>query len=419
MTASAASSVPTHTDPVRAPDFTHRRPERKSCFQWVPSDVEQLQETERQLLSGLVFEQRTIAGINTISSPRTSKSPLRKTVILLHGFGGGLGVWAQNWKHLSERYHVHAIDLPGFARSVRTPAPKMTDTETAMVWYEQRLEQWLTEAAGSALLSEDITLVGHSFGGYIAAQFVTKRLERHMLQQQRQQHPFVPIQHLVLADPWGVPPRSAEEEAKRPMPLRIRVALRLFYAFSPLAVLRAAGPWGPNFLPKVRPDFAGRWSNLPDPMIFYDYTYHCNALTPPTGEKAFKACCEGRGFAKEPLATIIPQRFDRLLSFTRSIHDPLERGVLMKMVPHTTIMYGEHTWMTKSAGFDMALAVRQLLHEANTSTTSSPTTRSPKVVCATVSDAGHQLNTDNVDEFNAKLVSAIEEQLDCCAVHFA
>lgn len=360
----------------------HRRPYRSACFKWVPSDDQQLEAVERSLLRGLTYKQQVLAGINTIASTSPSSSNHKCAVVLLHGFAGGLGVWAQNWASLAEKYTVYAMDLPGFARSTRdAPAMPFVTPEDAMSYYEQHLDRWFHEA--SIPNDHHVVLVGHSFGAYIAAQYVSRKLA---VREQIRTQPFV--HHLILADPWGVPAPQAEDLDLSKLPLKFRMMMKAFYAFHPLTALRLAGPWGPGLLPKLRPDFAGRWdSHLADPLVFYDYTFHCNARSPPTGEAAFRACCVGRGYALQPLSVVLPERF------RAAVDSPLTRDIL----PAVTVLYGDDTWMTKSAGFAVVKFLRETL--------------GMNAKAAVISSAGHQLNTDNASEFNAKLSAAIDGTL--------
>lgn len=61
------------------------------------------------------------------------------------------------------------------------------------------------------------------------------------------------VSHLILVDPWGYPERpkaQAEQDqgaevVKRPGPPRwVKAVASVVSLFNPLAVIRAAGPWG-------------------------------------------------------------------------------------------------------------------------------------------------------------------------------
>lgn len=491
-TAVATAPPAADTSSVRSDD-SHTRPLRSRFFQWVPTDDQQVRVVEQRLLSGLTYTERNLAGINTISSASwdSPSNGKKATVVLIHGFAGGLGSWAQNWDALTKHYNVHAIDLPGFGRSMRDDR-SFKGPQDAMRYYYDALHKWFGEAGIPP--HQPITLVGHSFGGYISSHYAMEMLWRkrkledatgsvvadHMClashvpaakvkpssscsknhnaaappTSSSPQDTAIPkvavpppnIVHVVLADPWGVPPKH-----KREMPLKFRILIKLFYKMSPLAIVRCAGPWGPNLLPKVRPDFAERWNHLPDPLIFYDYTYHCNAQTPATGELAFQACCEGAAFAKLPLMLYLPTMLksiasgvdttDQLFEATASNkndnkkkgHDedvaaapPAPTPVTMtdragktpktpntgsgsvfaaggskpqrSALPNLTLLHGDHTWM------DTAMYQRLVDQIVADGTVGN-------VSIGSIVNAGHQLNTDNADDFNDKLDEAIRRGL--------
>lgn len=356
----AASATQQHADPDLddMSAHVHRRPQRTRFFQWVPTDSDQLQSAERSLLQSIrgFFTQSMVAGLNTISSVHPSSG---QTVVLLHGFGGGVGNWVPNWRILARQYTTYAVDLPGFGRSER-PHVHFKDEHEAIDFMVEKLHAWVVESG----VHLPVSLVGHSFGGYIAAYYAMR-------------YP-ADVEKLVLADPWGVPP-----EEKRELPWKWRALKWIFYKLNPLTVLRAAGPWGPTLLPSVRKDFADRWSShIDDPMVFYDYTFHCNAGY-PCGERAFQACCTGTAYAKQPLLNTLPSG-------------------LVPSIP-LGVLYGAHTWMDQDAGRRMVDAVQKDRVSAVAGGLAAAWTRMD-----TVSGAGHQLNTDNAEEFCDKLSTLLD-----------
>lgn len=62
------------------------------------------------------------------------------------------------------------------------------------------------------------------------------------------------VSHLILVDPWGFPERPKPEasetvgqslEVRRPAPPRwVKAVASVVSLFNPLAIIRAAGPWG-------------------------------------------------------------------------------------------------------------------------------------------------------------------------------
>jgi pimeloyl-ACP methyl ester carboxylesterase len=373
------ASVSTIAD---GPRPTHSRPKR-SWFRWVPTDREQLAATEACILCHLKerFLQRFVAGLNTVSSIPSQMAPgargaaVQRHIVLLHGFGGGLAMWVPNFNFLVDAVRdekivtqIHAIDMPGFARSQRHPMVSFKSEKDAMDYMTGHLREWFAEmgidkprVAGGSVPHVD--LVGHSFGAYVCATFAHR-------------YPSL-VRRAVLCDPWGVPPKPADIESN--LPFKYRMLLKTFYAGNPFSVLRGAGPWGPSLLPSVRQDFADRWGPIVgDPNIFFDYIFHANAAHHPTGEQAFQACCTGPVYARRPLQAFVP-----------SIPSSVDLSVI----------YGARTWMDKSAGVAMMATAQE-----NRGTRSQNT-------YAFVQDAGHQVNTDNIEGFNAAL--ARELRLAC------
>jgi pimeloyl-ACP methyl ester carboxylesterase len=456
---------PTPQSPLASQE-AHLRPLRSRYLQWIPTDSNQVRAVEQRLLSGLSYTQRMISGINTISSPAwdtpADVGGKRQTVVLVHGFADGIGSWAKNWEYLCRSYNVHAIDLPGFGRSARDRR-SFRGPDDAIRYFHDALHKWFGEVGIPP--HQPITIVGHSFGGYVSSRYtmemlwrkrkledaldapvtnhdllsspptpltpLTSRLfwQRRFFQNHNAQSavvagskrsPSVPppnIVHLVLADPWGVP-----HVQERPMNIQRKIIFHLFYRFAPLATLRYAGPWGPSLLERMRPDYADRWRHLPDPMIYYDYKYHTNAQVPATGELAFQACCEGMAFAKQPLIEYLPEMLRRIATGV----DAVPHRVSPPELPSTTRTDEAAGCLTSQSGSSTSTAVQHqrialphltLLHGDETwmdigmyQKLIDDVRRDGTVgtvAMQAVLKAGHQLNADNADDFNVKLNEAI------------
>lgn len=124
------------------------------------------------------------------------------------------------------------------------------------------------------------------------------------------------VSHLILVDPWGFPERlqtnteggQRTDVVKRPtLPRWVKAVAAIVSLFNPLAVIRAAGPWGrtcpscasysmfcttlptdllrcrpsgPGLVNRFRPDFKSKFEDLFDDDTMTQYIYHCNAQTP-------------------------------------------------------------------------------------------------------------------------------------------
>ena len=79
-------------------------------------------------------------------------------IVLIHGFCKHRGVWEQLVSHLSQRFHVIALDLPGFGRSIPLPDSCQSIDEVAHL-------------IAGFLYTRNISnayVAGHSLGGYVA-----------------------------------------------------------------------------------------------------------------------------------------------------------------------------------------------------------------------------------------------------------
>lgn len=143
-------------------------------------------------------------------------------VVLVHGMGGGVGLWSKNIDELASNRPLFAFDLLGFGRSSR---PTFSNTpELAEEEFVESLEEWRKQ-----MKLDKFVLLGHSLGAYISSSYAIKYPDR--------------VKHLVLADPWGFPDKPPDNEMKK-IPSWIRLIGAVIKPFNPLAVLRAAGPWG-------------------------------------------------------------------------------------------------------------------------------------------------------------------------------
>lgn len=83
----------------------------------------------------------------------------KKTIVFLHGWGGSWQSWAPIINKLESKYTIYALDLPGFGLSNLPKPYSLSD-------YTLELFNFINSKKIS-----NITLVGHSFGGQIAAKF--------------------------------------------------------------------------------------------------------------------------------------------------------------------------------------------------------------------------------------------------------
>ncbi|KAM9322384.1 (Lyso)-N-acylphosphatidylethanolamine lipase isoform 2-T2 [Pholidichthys leucotaenia] len=285
-----------------------------------------------------------------------SKTPL----VMVHGFGGGVGLWVRNLDALSRSRTVHAFDLLGFGRSSRPLFP--SDAEKAEEQFVASIEEWR-----QTLGLENMVLLGHSLGGYLATSYTIQYPSR--------------VSHLILVDPWGFPerPKAQPQEGqgsdvvKRTAPPRwLKAVVAVTSHFNPLAVIRAAGPWGPGLVSRFRMDFKRKFEDLFDDDTMTQYIYHCNAQT-PSGEVGFRAMAESLGWAKRPMLQRVHQ--------------------LPPSMP-VTMVYGAQSWVDSSSGD----SVVQIRTQANT-----------RVLL--INAASHHVYADQPERFN-RVVENICQSVD-------
>ncbi|KAM8840364.1 1-acylglycerol-3-phosphate O-acyltransferase ABHD5-like isoform 4-T4 [Spinachia spinachia] len=272
--------------------------------------------------------------------PARHRSPL----VLLHGFGGGVALWAQNLDSLSSSGPVYGLDLLGFGRSSR---PQFcTDPEGAEDQFVEALEEW-REKVGL----EEMVLLGHNLGGYLSAAYTFKYPQR--------------VKHLVLVEPWGFPARP-ENPNHHSIPVWIRAMGAVMSPFNPLAGLRLAGPLGPMLVQTIRSDFKQKYSSVFDDNTVSDYIYHLNAQT-PSGETAFTNMTIPYGWARRPM---------------------LERiGQVQAHIP-VSFIYGSRSSIDSDSGY----AFKK--------------TR-PDVQITVIRGAGHYVFADQPDDFNQTVLQIL------------
>uniref|UniRef100_A0A3B3SZ41 1-acylglycerol-3-phosphate O-acyltransferase ABHD5 n=1 Tax=Paramormyrops kingsleyae TaxID=1676925 RepID=A0A3B3SZ41_9TELE len=323
---------------------------------WRPTSMSLLKSTEAKILareSQLCFH--VLCETACRVSVFIAVSPKRTPLVMVHGFGGGVGLWIRNLDPLCRSRPVMAFDLLGFGRSSRPPFP--LDAAQAEEKSVGSIEHWRR-----ALGLERMILLGHSLGGYLATSYAIQYPER--------------VCHLILVDPWGFPERpqpvvAGADDKKPKLPRWVKAVLSVVTLFNPLAVIRAAGPWGPGLVQKFRPDFKRKFEDLFDDDTMTQYIYHCNAQR-PSGEVGFRAMSESLGWARRPM---------------------LQRVHLLPPELPVTLLYGARSWMDSSTGSRVA----QLRPRSHTYTV--------------IEGASHHIYADQPDEFN-RVVRNICDSVD-------
>lgn len=118
------------------------------------------------LLSSMQFIERQRAGLS-IQQVQVDGIDIRyyeggpvdaDTIVMIHGFGANRDNWLQFARHFTSRYHVIALDLPGFGESGKP------DIDYSVAGQTARLHDFI-----NVLGLETPNLIGNSMGGHIAA----------------------------------------------------------------------------------------------------------------------------------------------------------------------------------------------------------------------------------------------------------
>ncbi|KAI1081626.1 alpha/beta-hydrolase [Whalleya microplaca] len=374
-------------------------------------------------------------GLNEFSVERIGE-PVDDTLVMLHGYGAGLGFYYKNFENLSRSkgWKLYALDWLGMGNSTRPPfricsrdpAGKITEAEN---WFIDALEEWR-----KIRNIERFTLLGHSLGGYLAVSYALKYPGH--------------VNKLILASPVGIPEDPYAVNADMPEPMdstlqdeftvdqqatteahdsnRLANARRngndqtdanapkrrpypswLVWLWdanvSPFSIVRLTGPLGPRF---VSGWTSRRFNHLPpdEKQTLHDYAYTLFKQK-GSGEYVLPYLLAPGAHARRPV-------INRIHGVGRQTISPASESA--PAVKETGIpivfMYGENDWMDVAGG----LAAEEKLKQAKAKTLLSATEEekrrengSAKVVV--VSKAGHHLYLDNPDEFNRYVVDEMAE----------
>ncbi|KAI0900126.1 alpha/beta-hydrolase [Annulohypoxylon nitens] len=366
--------------------------------------------------------------LNEFSVERVGE-PVDDTLVMLHGYGAGLGFYYKNFENLSrsQGWKLYALDWLGMGNSTRPPfkicakdqATKITEAEN---WFIDALEEWR-----KIRKIEKFTLLGHSLGGYLGVSYALKYPGH--------------LNKLILASPVGVPedpyavnaemPEPSEstfqdeftadqqatteghgnrtpngsikeqEPKKRPYPSWL---VWLWDAnVSPFSIVRLAGPLGPRFTSGWT---SRRFNHLtPDEkQTLHDYAYSIFKQR-GSGEYALPYLLAPGAHARRPIINRI-QRVGRSVITPETSSSPAVKEMGYPIV----FMYGENDWMDVAGGLAAEEKLKQTKVKILLNGTEEEKRKdngSAKVII--VSKAGHHLYLDNPNEFNDYIRKELEE----------
>jgi cardiolipin-specific phospholipase len=385
--------------------------------------------------------------LNEFSVERDDEE-IEENLVLLHGYGAGLGFFYKNFEGLSRvrGLRLYALDMLGMGRSSRPPFKvhakdhqgKITEAEN---WFIDALEEWRIIKK-----IEKFTLLGHSMGGYMAVAYALKYPGH--------------LNKLILASPVGIPEDPYAVEADMPEPGDSTMANEFLQDqeedivnksnpkikgdnnnflnarskaadskttttaprrplpkwvtylwdanISPFSIVRWSGPLGPRF---VSGWTSRRFSHLPpqEAETLHQYAYSLFKQR-GSGEYALAYILAPGAFARSPLLRRIQgvgrQPLPRPADADASSPQPKETGIPIVM------MYGENDWMDIAGGFaaeqkikdEKAKVLKELREEEKRKDNGSA-----KVVI--IKKAGHHVYLDGYEEFNEVMRKEMEETI--------
>jgi cardiolipin-specific phospholipase len=361
---------------------------------WTRTSEQQLFAAQEKLLTSFVRAPRASVkkrhGLNVVDfrSLSSTQNSL-PTVVLLHGYGSGLGFFFRNIDPLIDSGmvgRVLLVDWMGMGGSdrphCRRPIRGLSDCTTA--WCQSRFNPSqavdffldpLDRLLKEELAEEEPTwMLGHSLGGYLLARYALQTKD------------FLNLQKIILASPVGFPDKPTNLLPAAQLPTAIRLVDALWSAnITPQQLVRIMGATrGRN---AVRRALAGRiphlvGSNSDDDTleILANYLFHITAAH-PSGEFAINSLLEpgispdmAGVFAREPLEPLFQEYARRL--------QPRE-------VPQWKVLFGDKDWMRPNEP-----SARQALGYLAQRSASCD-----RASVHIVPNAGHHVYLDNAESF--------------------
>lgn len=401
----------------------------------------------RQWTSQLVKLSGKNRALNEFSVERMDEAH-EQNLVMLHGYGAGLGFFYKNFEGLSRvpGWTVYALDLLGMGRSSRPPfrvnsKDRQKSISEAEDWFIDALEEWRVKKN-----IDRFTLLGHSLGGYMAVAYALKYPGH--------------LNKLILASPVGIPedpyavnaampdpsdstltnefsqdqeatteqsnpnlPESAKTTGDNNNFLNARSKAQksdhsdtppsaprkplpkwLTYLWdaniSPFSLVRWAGPLGPRF---VSGWTSRRFSHLPpdEAQALHNYAYSLFKQR-GSGEYALAYILAPGAFARSPLIRRIHGVGRQMIASNGSATSSValaqqrrENGIPV------VLMYGENDWMDIAGGY----AAEQKINEEKERALQSATAEEQEhdrgaAKCLIIKKAGHHVYLDGWEEFN-------------------
>lgn len=323
------------------------------------------------------------------------------TVVLSHGFGSGLGFFYRNIADLlasGKVGRVIGVDWLGMGGSTRVSCrespirsflsysttssmsfcnSKFT-TDDAIDFFLNPLHNFLQDR-NTFQTKEDVYLVGHSLGGYLAGKYVMRMSKMHYGSITKGPN----MKKLILASPVGFQPGPSDQERipSSNLPPAFRIVDALWSSnFTPQSIVRLMG--SKRGKSTIKRTLHGRIPHLKASEIdlLAEYLYHIT-VAPASGEYAMNSLLEPA--ASENGAGVYARQSLGGGTMTAALTGGNEALSLSSI----KVLYGDHDWMRFNEK-----AARKECESIKT------VTRIPADVHI-LPKAGHHLYLDNADSF--------------------
>ncbi|CCH61883.1 hypothetical protein TBLA_0F03460 [Henningerozyma blattae CBS 6284] len=317
-----------------------------------------------QIIKTYVNENEYINEFQILPNTSTPYDRL-KHLILIHGYGAGLGFYINTLQHLSmDNWCIHAVDLPGYGFSSRlkfpygTINPRIYSKKDVLDWFQKRLKTWFHKK-GLLAHPENNLVTAHSMGAYIMCHYLNN-------------HPS-DFRKIIMCSPAGFYPASN--------PL---TNIPLWYTYlwdrnySPFSLVRISGPLGSKLTSGwsySRFFHSNQTISNELSLALHTYAYSIFNL-PGSGEYSLSHILKAGGDPRTPLQ----EEFFTCQSTTNN-------GIRRSNVEYSWL-YGQSDWINKTGGFKISQFLNSLNKKSN-------------VFIAP--NSGHHLYFDNYMWFNSYL----------------
>ncbi|KAF8820487.1 putative Abhydrolase domain-containing protein 4 [Cardiosporidium cionae] len=299
------------------------------------------------------------------TSPSVFSSFSSLSVVILHGYGGGIGAYGDMSGYLARvfpRCKVYCFDWLGCGRSARVPVP-VGDVDKTIDYFLDSFEAWR-----DAMKLEKMILVGHSLGGYLSVAYTQK-------------HPTL-VHSLHLISPIGLPeapPLSTFSRIRKnlspPKKCFAYILSALFRSawkngYTPFSLFRLLGS---NAMGILRKGFERRLkssNNVHVSEAFIKYLFYSNLLS-RCSDKAITTLLRHDAFARKPLGNVI-----------KALNVPV------------CFYYGQSDWVSSETAENLVLE------------------NSAMCKLEFISSSGHLVNVENPKEFAIKAAGFVASMAD-------